>query len=797
MKHAPIKQNSMKRLLFLFILVFSRHAIDAQTLVRKASLGAQLEQVEGGIKVVKIIEGTALNIKLLNEDVIKEVNKIVITDFPSLVNIISTKRDGDEAEFTVFRKGKSIKLSGKFIGRPFETSSFSDVIYDQAEFQDGLLRVIINRPKIVGKLPAMLFIPGYTCGSIDNLPDNHPYKRMIDAYVKAGFVTLRIEKSGLGDSQNTPACESCNLLDEIHNFEVGLKKLQSLPYVDTHKIIIVGHSMGGIIAPALSSKNNVAGVVVYGTTAKSWFEYQIEMYRVQNLLAGMDPLEYEKSITDQYDLNYRFFVKKESLSDLAKDPINDTILRQQWMYDGIGKIYGRNVEYWRQIQDLNHLENWKNTKSKVLVQFGESDFQAFSKADHEQIVRTVNYYNPDNAVLQSFPLTDHYYSKSGSMQDAFDKFTQQKYDQLFNEFNFDVSKSAVEWSLGLFNQPIVSHTKTGTYRWKKLNTVAYPGKQDDIHFINEQTGWYVNGFGAVYKTTDGGENWLKIAENKGSFFRTIAFLNDSIGFLGTVGTEYFPNVTDTIPLYRTSDGGVTWKPVDYKGPYVKGLCAIDVVKEQYINHGVTDYRYHIYAVGRVGSPANIMISHDSGVNWTSSSLQSDCKMLFDIKMMDKNVGFVCAASHEDIAQSNAMILKTVDGGLTWKKVYQSNRPFETTWKVSFPSEQIGYVTIQSYNPNAEIKQQRVAKTIDGGETWTELNLVEDAGAREFGIGFIDENHGFIGTMNSGFETRDGGQTWNKIDLGRACNKIRIYSDALGRIFGYAIGVDVFKFNLLN
>jgi photosystem II stability/assembly factor-like uncharacterized protein len=264
------------------------------------------------------------------------------------------------------------------------------------------------------------------------------------------------------------------------------------------------------------------------------------------------------------------------------------------------------------------------------------------------------------------------------------------------------------------------------------------------------------------------------------------------GFAGTVGTEYFPNVSDTIPLYGTSDGGKTWNPVSYNGPYVKGLCAIEIVKEQFINQGKIDYKIHIYAVGRVGSPANMMVSHDGGLSWTSNSMNKDCKMLFDIKMFDKNNGFVCAATDEDISQSNALILKTNDGGKTWKKVYQSNRPFETTWKASFPTEKIGYITIQSYNPDPNVKQQRVAKTTDGGETWNEINLVEDAGAREFGIGFIDENHGFVGTMNSGYETKDGGKSWQPVNLGMACNKIRIYKDANGKAYGYAIGVDVMK-----
>ena len=348
------------------------------------------------------------------------------------------------------------------------------------------------------------------------------------------------------------------------------------------------------------------------------------------------------------------------------------------------------------------------------------------------------------------------------------------------------------WSFSFFILlfALTSYGQQGEKTWKKLMTEPYPGKQDDITFVNPHLGWYVNGYGAIYHTQDGGESWAKQLEQKGTFFRCIAFVDSLTGFAGTVGTDYFPNVTDTIPLYGTTDGGKTWLPVPYKGPYVKGLCAIDVVAETYINHGVLDVRYHLYGIGRVGAPANIMISNDGGKSWHSQSMEQYGKMLFDIKMLDTKNGIACSASDADISKSNALILRTSDGGKTWVNVYQSDRPLETAWKVSFADDMVGYATIQSYDP-ANV-QQRIAKTVDGGMTWTEINLCQDAAAREFGIGFIDADHGFVGTMNSGYETRDGGSTWSKIDLGRACNKIRFYRDKSDKVYGYAIGVDVMK-----
>ena len=780
--------------LFLFFSICSLNLLFSQSLQRKVQFGARVEYVTengtSGCKVKQVARGTSVALKLLENDLIVKIGNSTFASTDEFTQQFLTYSPNQEVQLTVLRGKKKLVLKAKAVARPYETDDNATVIYDEVAYKGGQLRVIINKPFKENKMPAMLFIPGYTCSSIDDLPNYHPYKRIVDAYVDAGYVTFRVEKSGLGDSKNTPPCESCDLLDEIENFEVGLKKLKSLPYVDPNQIIIVGHSMGGIVAPAISAKNKVAGVVVYGTTAKSWFEYQIEMYRVQNALSGMNPIEVEQSVIAQYDLNYRYFVKKEKLEDIAKETKADSILRTSWEYDGKGKIYSRNAEYWRQIQDYPHLENWKNTTAKVLVQFGESDFQAFSKADHQQIVNTVNFFNPGNATLMTYPSTDHYFAKSGTMQEAYNKFSNGQIQQLFDEYNQEVGLSAVKWSNEVLSKKDV--TTLPEKGWKKLNTERYPGKQDDITFINEKEGWYVNGYGSIYNTKNGGETWEKQLEKKGTFFRTIAFVDNLVGFAGTVGTDYFPNVTDSIPLYGTRDGGKTWKPVDYKGPYVKGLCAIDIVKEQYINHGKIDYKIHIYAVGRVGSPANMMVSHDGGETWTSNSMNNDCKMLFDIKMFDKNNGFVCAASDEDMEKSNALILKTSDGGKSWKKVYQSNRPFEGTWKASFPTKQVGYVTIQSYNPDPNVKQQRIAKTTDGGETWNEINLVEDAGAREFGIGFIDENHGFVGTMNTGYETIDGGKTWGKVNLGMACNKIRIYKDANGKTYGYAIGVDVLK-----
>jgi photosystem II stability/assembly factor-like uncharacterized protein len=327
--------------------------------------------------------------------------------------------------------------------------------------------------------------------------------------------------------------------------------------------------------------------------------------------------------------------------------------------------------------------------------------------------------------------------------------------------------------------------------WKKLNTPAFRGKQDDIFFVDVQTGWYVNGEGKIYKTTDSGATWVEKLSKPGTYFRTIAFIDEKTGFAGNIGTDYFPGVIDTTPLYRTDDGGDTWRVAHVDGgAAIKGLCAIDVVSVKFINAGVLDERTVVHAGGRVGGPAHLMRSLDGGKTWTTKDLSAVTAAILDVKFFDDKTGFIMGASAAGIETSSARILKTIDGGQTWQTVYESKRPYEITWKASFPTRDVGYVTVQSYNPEKSVAQRVVAKTTDGGETWRELPLVNDFDEREFGVAFASAQVGWVGTLKGGYQTTDGGATWTFVEMGRAVNKIRVVRDGPQGFVGFAIGAEV-------
>lgn len=332
--------------------------------------------------------------------------------------------------------------------------------------------------------------------------------------------------------------------------------------------------------------------------------------------------------------------------------------------------------------------------------------------------------------------------------------------------------------------------------WKKLQTVPFRGKQDDISFVDALHGWYGNGEGKLYRTTDGGDSWERVWDQPGTFIRALGFVDQKVGYLGNVGVNYYPGVTDTRPLYRTIDGGQSWQAVSAEGiDKVVGICSIDILPVKRIFQGELRTSHIVTAAGRVGGPAMMLRSEDDGESWNVIDLSEHAGMILDVKFHDPKTGFVCASGVSATGEGDAVMLMTRDGGKRWKPVWRSKRKLENVWKMSWPSRKVGYATVQSYDAVAG-NQRVVIKTVDGGKSWKEMLLVDEAGVREFGIGFIDEQRGWVGTTKGGFETRDGGKTWQRIEFGRAVNKIRVVPGVSGGTRLFAIGVDVHRLDLV-
>lgn len=303
--------------------------------------------------------------------------------------------------------------------------------------------------------------------------------------------------------------------------------------------------------------------------------------------------------------------------------------------------------------------------------------------------------------------------------------------------------------------------------WHPLNILSNRSGQrfDDVFFINETTGWAANGFfAAVYKTTNGGATWveqLNEANLAGNYyFRNIEFLNEDIGFLGTLNNDVF----------KTVDGGENWTIINNISPNPAAICGLETV-------GAST----VYGCGAFFSPAYIIKSIDAGNTWTNIDMTTYANALVELKFLTENIGFASGRSDQ-----GGTILKTTDGGVTWTEIYNTNRPGEYVWKLQIldANTNIIFGSVSAVAPNLG----QLIKSTDGGVTWASYNAPEtDIQA----VGFIDENKGWMGGFTTGFyETNNGGQTWANINIGNNLNRIFIINATLA----YAGGTSLYKFS---
>ena len=272
-------------------------------------------------------------------------------------------------------------------------------------------------------------------------------------------------------------------------------------------------------------------------------------------------------------------------------------------------------------------------------------------------------------------------------------------------------------------------------RWRPLSSSPREGFYEDIWFINPSTGWVVNTDGRIFKTTDGGESWQKQLDiNVG--LRSVGFADSLRGWAGTL--------TNSKILYMTTNGGVTWNQVqNIPDPAPEGICGIWVVNESVV-----------YGCGRYDRPARIIKSINRGISWTSIDISEYATTLIDCYFFSPDSGFVVGGVGPTptsfLSDLNAVILFTSDGGNTWETRYRTNRTNEWCWKISFPTSNVGYVSIEG--------SDFFLKTTDGGITWQEKRLTNNL-TRQQGVGFITNTLGWIGGDKT-FETTDGGDTWD-------------------------------------
>lgn len=260
----------------------------------------------------------------------------------------------------------------------------------------------------------------------------------------------------------------------------------------------------------------------------------------------------------------------------------------------------------------------------------------------------------------------------------------------------------------------------------------------DIEFINRTTGWAC-GNNFIYRTTDGGNNWINQPNTSTNLIMQIHPVNDSVVY--AAGWWNF---------LKTTDGGNNWISIFNGGPGM-GLPTLDGLF--FINENT----------GWMCGQVTIMKTTDGGNSFIDSGRIEGSPT--DIYFRNELEGVMSAEV--------AAVFRTTNGGTNWikERIIQTGSQYNFN-KVSFINDSDGFI-------GGEI----VFKTTNFGLTWDSVGGVPYGFEQAYCIEFADENTGFSGgTTGTLFKTTDGGRFWIPLSVSQFgtgfFRSIYAYSDSI-------------------
>ncbi|QSE99227.1 alpha/beta fold hydrolase [Fulvivirga lutea] len=403
-------------LLFLIITV----ATSAQKLTRRAQWQASLNKVDGAPgAILKSIEKDSPLDKsgLMIGDILLSVDGRLITIPEDITSVTYAIRANTPTELLVRRGADVFNKSVTLNALPLEEHEGLQTNYTEIISDYGLShRAIITKPEnSQGKLPAIFFVQGLSCSTLETYTDrSHNWARMIRTVVEqSGMVVMRVDKPGVGDSEGD--CASGDFEMDLAGYKAGIRKLKSLDYVDTTKIILYGSSMGSAQAPMLANEFNLAGVISDGTFFKTWFEHMLEIERRLQEMQGVDESTIIKKMNEGYiPLYYNMLILKKSYGEI----IDEYPALAEYNYHSPNHMYGRPMEYYHQLQDYDLAGEWERLKAPVRILRGTNDW-IMSDFDNDMIIEVLEKAGHKDHELVRYKDLDHWNTIHESPDNSF------------------------------------------------------------------------------------------------------------------------------------------------------------------------------------------------------------------------------------------------------------------------------------------------------------------------------------------------------------------------------------------
>jgi pimeloyl-ACP methyl ester carboxylesterase len=416
----------MRLFLSISIAIFAAFVV-ADPLPRKGTLGIPLRAVPDAVRQQeKLGAQEALQVAsaangLEAEDLITGVDGKRFKSFGEWNELVRSAVDRPTVKLNVRRGGKEQVIEIKVQPKPADNGSNYQTLYESVVSNGHRIRTFITKPTAPGKRPVMFWIQGINASSVETpLTGPSGMSKILKSFSDDGWVTVRVEKPGVGDSEGGPAL-LVGFDEELDIYRQTLKALGNYDFIDPSRIYLFGHSMGGCHAPIVAAEHPVKGIITYGTVSDSWLEWQIKAARVQGPLAGQTRAEIDREVRKTVAVYHYLYNEKRTIDWIKKNHPELEPVTSQTSADGV-MMGVRSIKYMQEVNDKNFCDYWsKLTSTGVLALFGQCDWISL-RSCQEQVATAVNAAHPGLAEFQVVPNSDHGFYNTASFQDSFDKW---------------------------------------------------------------------------------------------------------------------------------------------------------------------------------------------------------------------------------------------------------------------------------------------------------------------------------------------------------------------------------------
>lgn len=382
---------------------------------------------------------------LHKDDLIVGVDGKRFHSFAEWQELLRSQTDKNVAKLLVLRSSMTepVSVEVKIQPRPADETEKYTTLYDHVVSNGHKIRTFVTRPRSAGKHPVLFWIQGINASSVDfPLSAKNYIAPVMKPFADDGFVVVRVEKPGVGDSEGGPA-RLVGWDEEMDIYHQALKALDKYDFVDRDNVFVFGHSMGGCHAPVVCSEFPVKGIISYGTVAMSWLEWEVRAPRIQGILGGQSHAQVDSDVRKVTQFYNYVFTEHKPIDWIVKNHPEIADFAKEQSPDGV-MLGDRSIQYMQEVNDRNFTDYWaKLGKTRVLALFGEFDFVSL-RDDQTTVAEAVNKANPGMAEFKVVPQSDHIFSKCTGWQDSFDRFAKPG-----SEFNPAVVSIMREWIDGL------------------------------------------------------------------------------------------------------------------------------------------------------------------------------------------------------------------------------------------------------------------------------------------------------------------------------------------------------------